>query len=297
MMPHDRRLSIRKTPKHLGYLSLPFNNGGFVLDVSEGGLGFQAIAPIKAVGPIRFRFAIDSPDRITAVGELAWVDETGRAGGLRFTQLPDGVREQIRDWTGQSKVSAIAIPEARTTTAVEAVPSVEPHPAPTSVETLAEGTIEAEAAPPPESALPPAVDAPGAEPAVAGESAPAHDVGLATVAATRNSPAHKLKPPIYSGSSTPFSMFPVALESETVPPDAAPGSAGIRHPIAAVGLTIALAFFLSIPIFAYLSSGRVGDLLFHWSQKLWSGTYSQPISPDSAPQADATTDPAKLPQQ
>ena len=93
-MPQERRISTRKTLDHLVYLSLPFNNGGTVIDVSEGGLGFLSVAPVKANGPIHFRFAIDSAIRIRAVGELAWIDERGKIGGLRFTQLPDEVREQ-----------------------------------------------------------------------------------------------------------------------------------------------------------------------------------------------------------
>ena len=76
------------------------------MDVSEGGLGFRAIAPVEADGPIHFRFAIDSANRIKAVGELAWKDETGKIGGLRFTQLPDEIREQIRVWAGQSNAGA-----------------------------------------------------------------------------------------------------------------------------------------------------------------------------------------------
>jgi PilZ domain len=108
MMPQDRRISARKTLDHLVYLSLPFNNGGTVIDVSEGGLGFHSVAPVRANGPIHFRFAIDSAIRIRAVGELAWIDETGKIGGLRFTELPDEVREQIHVWAGQSQARAKA---------------------------------------------------------------------------------------------------------------------------------------------------------------------------------------------
>jgi hypothetical protein len=108
MLPHERRISTRKTLDHLVYLSLPFNNGGTVIDVSEGGLGFHSVARVEADGPIHFRFAIDSAIRIRAVGELAWIDETGKIGGLRFTQLPDEVREQIHIWAGQSKARANA---------------------------------------------------------------------------------------------------------------------------------------------------------------------------------------------
>jgi hypothetical protein len=106
MIPDERRLSIRKTPEYLSYLSLPSDNGGIVLDVSEGGLRFQAIAPVEADGPIHFRFAIDSATRIKAIGEVAWKDESGKIGGLRFIHLPDETREQIRAWAGQSKKSS-----------------------------------------------------------------------------------------------------------------------------------------------------------------------------------------------
>ena len=38
---HERRTALRKAPEQLIYLSLPSNNGGIVLDISEGGLGFH----------------------------------------------------------------------------------------------------------------------------------------------------------------------------------------------------------------------------------------------------------------
>ncbi len=109
-MQNERRLSIRKPLERLAYISLPFNNGGIVIDVSEGGVGFHSIAPVEVDGPIQFRFAVDSARRIKAVGELAWKDETGKTGGLRFTELPDDVREHIRAWLGQEKAKVIDIP-------------------------------------------------------------------------------------------------------------------------------------------------------------------------------------------
>src|ERR1700722_14460317 len=87
LKPHERRVHIRKPLKKLSYLSLPDENGGIVLDVSVGGLSFHSIAPVKADGPIHFRFGIDSSKRVSAVGELAWIDEAGTTGGLRFTDL------------------------------------------------------------------------------------------------------------------------------------------------------------------------------------------------------------------
>ncbi len=273
MMPHERRTSIRKMPEHFAYLSLPFNNGGAVLDVSEGGLSFQAIAPLKADGPIHFRFAIDSAKRISAVGELAWIDETGKIGGLRFTQLPDETRDQIRVWAGQSKASVIDIP-------------------------VAEPAIEAEVAPSSKADFAPAVDIPAAEPVNDPEAAFGSKADLVLVLASRNPLHYNLKPSIYSGPYYKLSMFPLELNSGAgatavvVPP-----SVAIRHPIAAVGLTIALAFLVSIGVFAYVDTSRAGELLFDWGEKMWGGFYSQPISRDPAPPASSAPDSLNVPHQ
>ena len=106
MNPQERRTSARKAFRHLAYLSLPSDNGGIVLDASEGGLRFHSIGPIETSGPIEFRFAIDSATRITATGEVAWKDSSGKTGGLRFTDIPDEARQQLRLWVGRSNVPA-----------------------------------------------------------------------------------------------------------------------------------------------------------------------------------------------
>ncbi len=207
-MPHERRVNIRKVPEHLAYLSLPFDNGGIVLDISEGGLGFHTIAPVEADGPIHFRFAINSATRIRAVGELAWKDKTGKTGGLRFTQLPDGVREQIRVWADQSKSRALDIP-------------------------VAQQAIEAAVAPSSKTEL-----------ALVVETSHPH---------LHNPVLYNLKPPIYSAPFNELSMFPQVLTPEAgATYVSAPPPVPIKHPIAAVGLTIALAFLFSIGIFAYI---------------------------------------------
>ena len=102
MNPQERRTSARKAFRHLAYLSLPSDNGGIVLDASEGGLRFHSIGPIQTSGPIEFRFAIDSATRITATGEIAWKDSSGKTGGLRFTDIADEARQQLRLWVDRS---------------------------------------------------------------------------------------------------------------------------------------------------------------------------------------------------
>jgi hypothetical protein len=414
MMPNERRLSIRKTPEHLAYISLPSNNGGIVIDVSEGGLGFHAIAPVEADGPIHFRFGIDSTARATAVGELVWKDKAGKTGGLRFTELPDEVRERIRVWAGQSEASVLDTPVAKRAFESEVAPSSEADLAPVEDIPVAEPAIEAAAAPggnaelaavvaagnpllynlkPPvysapfnklsmfplgqdfkagataavvpqfvhmldeiaeqvriwgaewkanvhddpfadpafetevaprsETELAPVVDIPMAEPAMEFEEAPSSRADLAPVvdipiaepenqtevasssivdlapdSSARNPLLFNLKPPIYSGPSNTLSMFPLGPDSETgTTAVVVPQSLVVKHPLAAVGLTVALAFLVSTGIFAYVCTSRAGDMLFDWGEKMWGGAYSQPIPHDTTPPASRAPDSANTPRQ
>jgi len=284
MMPHDRRLNLRKTPKHLGYLSLPPDNGGVVLDVSEGGLGFQAIAPVRAKGPIQFRFAIDSPTRIKAVGEVAWIDDTGKAGGLRFTQLPEGVREKIRVWVSQPKDALLYLEVAQ--------------PAPVKKPTAAEIIERLEAKP--ALALPPApLEAVAAEAPPARKTAPVEsevESEPAPAGQERNPLLYNLKPPIYSGRANKFTMFPEGPgpEGEATIPAVAQAHA-VAHPIAAITLTIVLAFLVSVPIFVFVTSSRAGDALFDWSRRVRGMTDSRTLPQDSAPPSGPGTDLAEPP--
>ncbi len=125
MNPQERRTSSRKTFRHLAYLSLPSDNGGIVLDASEGGLRFHSIGPIETKGPIEFRFAIDSATRITATGEIAWKDSTGKTGGLRFTQLTEEARHELRLWVSQSNIPATPRPSIESVLDIIDLPGIE----------------------------------------------------------------------------------------------------------------------------------------------------------------------------
>jgi len=422
MMPPERRLSTRKTPEQLAYISLPYNNGGIVIDVSEGGLGFHAIAPVDADGPIHFRFAIDSAARVAAVGELAWKDKTGKTGGLRFTELPEEIRERIRLWAGQlnstanskAKASVLDVPvvepaieaeaapgskidlapvadiqveepaidaevtsggkddlapvvaarnpllynlkppiysgpfnklsmfpleldfKARATAAVvpqfvqmldeiaeqirvwagewkandhadpfadpafetEVAPRSETELAPVLNIPMAEPAVEFEQARSTIVELAPVVDIPIAEPAMKFEAAPSSEAELVPDLAARNPLLYNLKPPIYSGPSNTLSMFPLVPDSGPgIAAVAVPQSGAIKHPLAAVGLTIVLAFLVSTGIFAYVCTSRAGDLLFDWGEKMWEGAYSQPVPRNPAPPANSAPVSPKPPQQ
>jgi cell division septation protein DedD len=103
MMQQERRQYSRKTLNPLPYINLPSDNGGIVLEVSEQGLRFRAIAPIEQSGPIPFSFTSRS-NLVAGMGELVWFDQANKTGGLRFTELPYNALEQIRKWPQNSNL-------------------------------------------------------------------------------------------------------------------------------------------------------------------------------------------------
>jgi PilZ domain/SPOR domain len=118
----ERRQTTRTTLSSVVYINFDSDNGGIVLNVSEGGLCFHSVAPVQREGAIRFWFS-EHKQRIEADGEIAWIDETRKTGGLRFTALPAEGHEQIRDWISQPMMRLTAEkPPARS------VPPPSPYP-------------------------------------------------------------------------------------------------------------------------------------------------------------------------
>lgn len=83
--------------ERFAYINIEPGNGGSVLNVSEGGLCFRAVAPVEQTKTIRLWFW-DQDRRIEIQGELVWMNEKLKTGGLRFTDLPVEAREPMRKW-------------------------------------------------------------------------------------------------------------------------------------------------------------------------------------------------------
>jgi TonB family protein len=93
MTPERRRHPRTKLTNH-SCIQIEPDNGGVVLNLSEDGLSFQAMAPIH-VGRIRFWFLCPPNGRIEAAGDLSWTDGTNRVGGLRFVDISEDLREHV----------------------------------------------------------------------------------------------------------------------------------------------------------------------------------------------------------
>jgi hypothetical protein len=162
-MNTNRRQTLRLPVEGLAYVNLEPDNGGVVLNISEGGLCFRSSNPVQQTATIRFWFSgrscrlsadgrlawVDEGQKkigsrfIEAESELAWTDSTRKLGGLRFTNLPAGAREEIRDWITQhatpatvDKKSAPSLQNARHSSLVSASRH-DPNPVRGSLPTLA----------------------------------------------------------------------------------------------------------------------------------------------------------------
>jgi PilZ domain len=98
----ERRENSRKAPDQFAFLQLEQDDGGTVLDISEGGLRFESFAPVQEEGAIHFWFSLNLRERIEAWGELAWTGPERKSGGLKFLSLSEGGREQIREYLARS---------------------------------------------------------------------------------------------------------------------------------------------------------------------------------------------------
>ena len=117
----DRRQTPRTKLVEIAYLGLGPENGGLVLDVSDGGLSFHAVVPVQPTQTINFLLSFRGHSRIEGAGEVVWTNEMRTVCGMRFTSLSGDAREQLSNWTSQSRI-AVAAPEM----ALSSVPPTEP---------------------------------------------------------------------------------------------------------------------------------------------------------------------------
>lgn len=73
-------------------------NGGMIVDISEDGLGFQAVGRVEKGAELEVSFSLSAGYRISARARIAWVGAKGNSGGTTFTRLPADSRSIIREW-------------------------------------------------------------------------------------------------------------------------------------------------------------------------------------------------------
>jgi hypothetical protein len=147
--PPDRRQSPRTKLSEIAYIGMGPENGGLLLDVSDGGLSFHAVAPVQPAENIHFLLSLQGHGRIEGAGEVVWTNEMRTVCGLRFTSLSSGARELLNKWTNQSRIPEAARGET-VSPALTAFPQME--------EPSASDASPGDADPEPVFAIPPASD-------------------------------------------------------------------------------------------------------------------------------------------
>jgi len=110
-MDQNHRRFLRKVPDDLAFIQIERDEVGKVLNISEGGLSFSSVTPVPRNLPVYFWFSFNLKDRIEAMGEVAWTDLSRTVGGLRFTQLSQAGREQIRKWMSRLRTEEVPEPQ------------------------------------------------------------------------------------------------------------------------------------------------------------------------------------------
>ena len=121
--PASRRKHARRKSDQWVYIDMGAKNGGFLRDLSEGGVCFQwfpGIMPLKDGQTLQVKFKL--PDKnapIEAEGQFVRHDTSENGGGLRLLNLPAEVQRQIREWVARQE---------HTEADVSGDPSVLPEP-------------------------------------------------------------------------------------------------------------------------------------------------------------------------
>ncbi len=84
------------------------DNGGMVVDISEDGIGFQAVGRVEKGDEIAVSFSPGSGYRISARARIAWVGSNGNSGGSTFTKLAADSRSIIREWVAKTSEAVVA---------------------------------------------------------------------------------------------------------------------------------------------------------------------------------------------
>ena len=101
--PTERRACPRFRVTSLVYIDIGKVNGEIVTSLSECGLALTAVTALGegelGDGPLRLRIQFPGiPEAFEASGQVVWTSSSGKEAGVRFVELEEKAREQIRNW-------------------------------------------------------------------------------------------------------------------------------------------------------------------------------------------------------
>lgn len=103
-MNSERRSHERRVLYSPEYLDMGADNGGVVVNLSEGGLAFQAVGPVAPQSEIPLSFSLGQGYRIDVKARVVWVNAEGKLGGAAFGKLSKDSKSLIREWVAKPDV-------------------------------------------------------------------------------------------------------------------------------------------------------------------------------------------------
>jgi PilZ domain len=103
------RTQHRHELRTLTYVTLDQANGGIVRNLTHQGIGMQVVAAVRPRQQMRVRFELRYPRlRVETRGEVVWATFSGQCG-IRFLDLPPGMRRQINEWIFGDLIERISL--------------------------------------------------------------------------------------------------------------------------------------------------------------------------------------------
>jgi TonB family protein len=95
----ERRLHPRRPVSALAYADLGEDNGGLVLNLSEGGMAVRAAVILAGDDLPKIRFQLPgSRGWFEAAGQIAWTGDSRKIAGIQFRDLRPELRQMIQAW-------------------------------------------------------------------------------------------------------------------------------------------------------------------------------------------------------
>src|ERR1700716_1359863 len=97
--PHGNRAHMRRKLSPMAYVELGQENGGILLNLSEGGFAVQSALTLIAREFTELRVQVPAfHGWLTASGRIVWMSVSKKEAGIQFTELPGEARREIHKW-------------------------------------------------------------------------------------------------------------------------------------------------------------------------------------------------------
>lgn len=92
------------------YVDLGLENGGFPINLSEGGMAFHGVRAMRKDQPLQIKFTLPGlRTPVESAAQIVWLNQLAKGGGLQFIDMPESSARLIREWLSlQTSVRSLA---------------------------------------------------------------------------------------------------------------------------------------------------------------------------------------------